>query len=100
MCEKYSDLCDDDEYSNALARDVVGLARTLVSKCRASDGRRKELRLIIVEGNTNGGWGEESQPVALLQLLKDVDTRWSSTFLMIDRLLELNLVCSFSLLCL
>ncbi len=79
-------------YANALRYDVVGLARTLVTKCRASDQRRKELRSIITEGNEGGGWGENSEPIALLQLLKDVDTRWSSTFLMIDRLLELNLV--------
>ena len=31
-----------------------------------------------------------------MQLLCDVDTRWSSTLLMIERALELELVCSFT----
>lgn len=29
-----------------------------------------------------------------LQLIRDVDTRWSSTLLMISRALELQMVCS------
>ncbi|KAJ6614513.1 ribonuclease H-like domain-containing protein, partial [Mycena sp. CBHHK59/15] len=40
------------------------------------------------EGNTAGGFGEPAEPLRVVTLLKDVDTRWSATFLMIDRLLE------------
>lgn len=50
--------------------------------------RRKGLAETIKEGNDSpGGWNGEK--LRVLQLLKDVETRWSSTFLMIDRMLEL-----------
>ncbi len=74
----------------ALKNDAVARVRRLVQACRALDERRKELRAIIVEGNASKSWGE--LPLPLHQLLKDVDTRWSSTFLMIDRALTLYLV--------
>ena len=47
---------------------------------------------MIKEGNTSNAWGKEDEEDIRLrevQLLRDVDTRWSSTFLMIDRVLEL-----------
>lgn len=38
-----------------------------------------------------GGWGDEHEILRLVGLLRDVETRWSSLFFMIDRVLELNL---------
>jgi hypothetical protein len=38
------------------------------------------------------GWGELHEHIREVGLLKDVDTRWSSTFRMIDRFLETYLV--------
>ncbi len=89
---KSIELVNDTIYCAALESDTVASARKVVEKLRASDGRRKELRATIVEGNLSGGWGNPPVAIDLLQLLKDVDTRWSSTFLMIDRVIELDLV--------
>ncbi|KAF8999977.1 hypothetical protein BDQ17DRAFT_1176091, partial [Cyathus striatus] len=60
----------------------------LVSVCRASGQRRKQFEDIIIEGNKKGFWNEKlSLPV--LQLLRDCETRWSSTHQMIHRVLQL-----------
>ncbi|EIW65092.1 uncharacterized protein TRAVEDRAFT_33747 [Trametes versicolor FP-101664 SS1] len=63
-------------------------ARQLISVCRVSGQRREEFKNTIIEGNKAGSFGEGVE-LPKAQLLRDVDTRWSSTFLMIDRLLEL-----------
>ncbi|KAJ7663376.1 hypothetical protein DFH06DRAFT_986792, partial [Mycena polygramma] len=68
--------------------DPVAEARTLVTACRASGQRREAFEKIIKEGNEAGGFGDPAQPLREVGLLKDVETRWSATFLMIDRLLE------------
>ena len=88
------------EYQEALQSDVVGLVRRFITACRASGQRREEFEKIIVEGNTdsgwlvrecdeNGEWVERMIKLRVVGLLKDVDTRWSSTFGMIHRFLEL-----------
>lgn len=84
-------LRDDVEYWQTLKNDVVGRARRLVAACRASGQRREDFKSIIVDGNENGSWGDAGL-LRVIVLLRDVDTRWSSTFLMIDRVLELHLV--------
>ncbi|KAF8983519.1 hypothetical protein BDQ17DRAFT_1214447, partial [Cyathus striatus] len=65
-----------------LDSDVVGATRKLVNACCTSDQRCMALRNAIQHGNENGLFGEDKLPE--LELLRDVDTRWSSTFLMID----------------
>ncbi|OBZ72686.1 putative AC transposase [Grifola frondosa] len=82
-----SDLQADIAYAAELREDPVAKARTLVRVCRASQQRREEFDATIVEGNKNKEFTEKSLPEA--QLLLDVDTQWSSTFAMIDRVLEL-----------
>ncbi|KAJ6506004.1 hypothetical protein DFH09DRAFT_943442, partial [Mycena vulgaris] len=82
-------LAADPEYWQVLQNDVVGLARSLVTACRASGQRRDDFEETIEKGNENGGWGEPPELLRVVGLLKDVDTRWSSIFLMVDRLLEL-----------
>ena len=82
------------EYATALRNDPVKLARQLVTACRASGGRRAELREVIKEGNRIHAFGDK--PLPELQLLRDVDTRWSSTFLMINRVLTLHPVWRLS----
>ncbi|KAJ7629923.1 hypothetical protein B0H17DRAFT_1164250 [Mycena rosella] len=69
--------------------DVGGLAHSIVTACRASGQRRADFEETIEKGNENGGWGEPPELLRVVGLLKDVDTRWSSIFLMIDRVLEL-----------
>jgi len=80
------------EYRDALAADIVGMARKLVTACRASGQRREDFQLTIREGNERGSWTDsEGNPFSLpvLQLLRDCETRWSSTFLLLDRVLTL-----------
>ncbi|KII92966.1 hypothetical protein PLICRDRAFT_70282, partial [Plicaturopsis crispa FD-325 SS-3] len=72
-------------------------SRTLVTDCRASGQRRDALKATIRDGNKAEDWSEieldsDSEGTRFLRcvaLLRDVETRWSSTFLMIDRVLEL-----------
>lgn len=78
----------DMQYADALRGDPIKNARQLISVCRASGQRREEFKNTITEGNRAGSFGEGIE-LPKAQLLRDVDTRWSSTFLMIDRLLEL-----------
>ncbi|OJT10844.1 hypothetical protein TRAPUB_12620 [Trametes pubescens] len=78
----------DPEYAYALRGDPIKNARQLISVCRVSGQRREEFKNTIIEGNEAGSFGEGVE-LPKSQLLRDVDTRWSSTFLMIDRLLEL-----------
>ncbi|KAI5984036.1 ribonuclease H-like domain-containing protein, partial [Pisolithus albus] len=67
--------------------------RSIVSVCRASGQRRQDLRKVIAEGNSSGRWAgklpDGGDKLPLYQLLRDCETRWSSTFLMIERLLLL-----------
>lgn len=73
-----------DVQEKVLETDPVSAVRKLVVAIRASDKRRDSLQSTIHD--LNQGEGLEIRNV---NLLRDVDTRWSSTFLMIDRLLEL-----------
>lgn len=96
------ELENDELYLNFLKGDVVGSARKLVTACRASGQRRDELRKTIEDGNAAGGWvvGDDKILLRVVELLKDVDTRWSSIFNMIDRVLELYPVRDFPSICL
>ncbi|OJT05329.1 hypothetical protein TRAPUB_3770 [Trametes pubescens] len=75
-------------YAEALSSDPVRRVRELVAACRKSGERRADLRRIIVQGNVASLWGQGKQ-VPELQLLRDCDTRWSSTYQMIGRALTL-----------
>jgi hypothetical protein len=88
-----------EEYRAALAADIVGTTRKLVTACRVSGQRREDFELTIQEGNKARSWTDSegnrfSLPV--LQLLRDCETRWSSTFLSIDRMLMLLPVCTLT----
>ncbi|KAJ7433861.1 ribonuclease H-like domain-containing protein [Mycena latifolia] len=78
----------DEEDMPVPQLDPVASARKLVTACRASGQRREAFEDVISSGNEAGGWGEPPELLRVVGLLKDVDTRWSATFLMIDRLLE------------
>lgn len=86
-------------YAQALETDIVAVARKLVTACRASGKRREEFMNTIAEGNRDQIWRDgKGKPMVMeaLQLLRDCETRWSSTFLMLDRLLSMLPVCPFS----
>lgn len=85
-----------DDYLCALKADVVGIARKLIAACRISGKRWEEFADTIIEGNRNGTWTDGDGNVILikpLQLLRDCETRWSSTHLMVDRVLIELPVC-------
>ncbi|KAH9080277.1 ribonuclease H-like domain-containing protein, partial [Lactarius deliciosus] len=79
-------------YAEALDSDPVNRTRGIVGVCRASGGRRKELKDAIEDGNKSNTWGEI---IRVVQLLRDCETRWSSTYNMIDRTMELYPVKPF-----
>ncbi|KAJ3970071.1 ribonuclease H-like domain-containing protein [Lentinula raphanica] len=83
---------DDDEYRDALASDLIARVRHLVNLCRASGNRRDDFRRTVLGGNATGDNIDDADNILLdrvVVLLRDVDTRWSSTFFMVDRFLEL-----------
>jgi hypothetical protein len=73
-----------EDYEAAIRADPPGKSRSIVSTCRSSGQRRAELQEIILDGNKSGLW-----KLRQVQLLRDVDTRWSSLFGMIGRVIEL-----------
>ena len=78
-------------YKQAILANPIGKKRGLVAACRSSGQRRRQLKQTIIDGNLTGYWkgklpgGGEKLP--LVNLLRDCETRWSSTFLMVDRAL-------------
>jgi len=79
-----------DDYFHVLRVDVLGTARKLIAACRVSGKRREEFVDTILEGNVNKTWVDnDGNPFSrkALQLLRDCETRWSSTHLMVDRAL-------------
>lgn len=78
-----------DDYADALDEDPIKGCRELVGTCRASGQRRHDLMQVIVQGNQQKDWQTEDGTLRELQLLRDCETRWSSTHNMGDRVLEL-----------
>lgn len=74
------------KYQNALAADPVGGTRSIVAACRASGQRRAALKEVIQTGNATSTWNDE---ITHAQLLRDCETRWSSTRNMVARTLEI-----------
>ena len=86
-----------DAYLRALKVDVLGITRKLISNCRVSGHRREEFIDTVLDGNESEEWKDKdgnSFSRKALQLLRDCETRWSSTHLMVDRALEMLPVCS------
>ncbi|KAJ7769160.1 hypothetical protein DFH07DRAFT_736070, partial [Mycena maculata] len=77
-------LRDNIQYWKALTCDPVAEAHTLVTACRASGQCRDNFQKAIEDGNAKGGFGDPPQLFHVVGLLKDMETRWSATFLMID----------------
>jgi hypothetical protein len=75
------------EYATAVQSDPVGRTRQIVATCRKSGLRHEGLQKLIATGNDTN--------IRLAQLLQDCETCWSSTFNMIDWLIELYPVTIF-----
>jgi hypothetical protein len=79
-------LIADTAYRDILESDVIGKLRQQVTTLRASGHRRRELKQTIHDLNQQN---PPERQLRVQALLKDMDVRWSSTFLMIDRALNL-----------
>ena len=87
-----------EEFSAILQGDVIAKCRNIVCYCRASGNWQAELLQIIQDGNKQCSSGSIlwHEPLRVVELLQEVATRWSSTFWMVDCILELRDVCAFN----
>jgi hypothetical protein len=73
-------------YIATLKSDILKKTRDLVSACRSSGQRRQNIKTLIELANAEGHLNPAITP---LQLMSDMEVRWSSTYFMIKRLLYL-----------
>jgi hypothetical protein len=79
-------------YISAFCSDPIKKCGDLVHACCASGQHQAELKQTIWD--FNAGCSNPVDKLPDLQLLRDVDTWWSSMYLMIKRVLTLFPVCS------
>jgi len=81
-------------FADACAQDPVARLRKIVMVIRSSGQRRDALMRWIETGNQNGMFVLNNRSVQIQprQLLRDVRTRWDSTYQMIKRSIEMRLV--------
>lgn len=90
---------EQDAYVEAVKADPIAMARTAIWAIRASGMRRDEFTDTIRTGNLKNWFKNTTgsvQQVPELELLRDVKTRWDSTYAMINRLRALRLVCTIT----
>jgi hypothetical protein len=79
--------------------DLLNKARGLIRKIRSS-GQRSERFTNVIKGGNQYGWWKDAQGSAMTiepkQLLRDVKTRWDSTYQMLTRLREFRQVSLLS----
>jgi hypothetical protein len=76
------------EYATAVKSDPVGGTRGVVAVWRKFGLRHEDWKQVINTGNSCNAWGPDVV-IRPVQLLRDCETCWSSTFNMVDRLIEL-----------
>jgi hypothetical protein len=81
------ELLADRDYFDSLQSDPVAACRKLVVACRASSLRRFEWNNTILAMKAKKELPEDAR---VLQLLRDMVVRWSSTYSMIDRAIEMR----------
>ena len=81
-------------FEAACAQDPITCIRKIVMAIRASGQRRDALTIWIETGNKSGLFVLNGKPVQIQakQLLRDVRTRWDSTYQMLKRSIEMRLV--------
>ena len=85
-------------FESACAEDPIGRCRRLVVKLRSSGQRRDDFNNWVKTGNEKNWFKIKGQVVKLphKELLRDVPTRWDSTYQMIKRCVEMRPVCQCS----
>lgn len=90
------DLDDDDDDDTTPGRntkvpiDLLGKVRLLVKAIRASGQRQAAFDQVVQSGNEAGWWkDEQGEPTTIktLKFIRDVKTRWDSTYQMLIRIL-------------
>ena len=75
-------------YNQAIEADPIVRCQKLIVNCQASGQCRENLQATITDANGAGLFGRDDKGVDIklpsLQLLRDIDTRWSSIFLMVE----------------
>lgn len=94
----------DEAYLEALRKNILNRCRDIVTTCRASSQRLDDFEDSISDANKSSLWGQDAfgDPITVSparQLLRDMVIRWSSKFLMVDRVLELLPVRKYSCIC-
>jgi hypothetical protein len=84
-------------FEAACAADPISRLRNIVMTIRSSGQRRDAFMTWIKTGNENGWFLNKGKAVHVVprQLLRDVRTRWDSTYQMIKRCIEMRLVRIF-----
>lgn len=78
------------EYLDILREDPIRHTREFVGDSRVSGLRREGLESAIEASNAAQEFGEHVKLKTDTPLLRDMDVRWSSVCLMVDRFLELT----------
>jgi hypothetical protein len=79
---------EDQLWFSDMQRDPLNRARNVIRILRSSDQRKQEFESVIKSGNESGWYNNVTVPN--LELLRDVKTRWDSTYIMIQRLQQLR----------
>lgn len=83
---------ETEGYLDALESGPVNICRESVKAMQSSDIRREGLREAICDGNFRGTFKTQDNKILtlpMLELLRDCETRWSSTHNMVKRYLQL-----------
>ena len=86
---------NNQSLNEALCRDPVAIARSIINTVRTSQQRREEFKEVIEYGNRRSQWEDkdgQKYHIPTLALLCDSPLRWGSMYLMLDRFLFLQAV--------
>jgi hypothetical protein len=84
-------------FESAFSEDPIGRCRKLVVKLRSSGQIRDDFSNWVKAGNEKNWFKIKGKPVKLphKEFLRDVPTRWDSSYQMIKRCIEMRPVCSY-----
>jgi hypothetical protein len=101
ISEAWTDAFPDDKarkvYAEAVRLDPIEMGHNIVRAVRVSGLRHDDFMGTVKTGNIKGWFKSpagEAQQVPKLELLRDVRTRWDSTYTMINCLRALRPVCT------